>query len=207
MKAYALCVFICCAALCSFNPAGAHCDTLDGPVVKDAKLSLEKSDVTPVLKWVQKSDEAAISGAFQKTLAVRSKGKDSQELADRYFLETLVRLHRAGEGAPFAGLQPADAEINPAVAVAEKALAAGNPEALKNFLTFTLDEGLQEKFKQAEAKKNFRADDVAAGRKYVAAYVALMHYVEGIYEAAHSAGYARYHEGAAAHRRKTDALN
>jgi len=36
----------------------AHCDTLDGPVIKDARTALEKDDITPVLKWVQKKDEA-----------------------------------------------------------------------------------------------------------------------------------------------------
>jgi hypothetical protein len=34
--------------------AGAHCDTLDGPVVMTAKAALEKGDVTPVLKWSAK---------------------------------------------------------------------------------------------------------------------------------------------------------
>ena len=76
----------------------AHCDTLDGPVVKTAKTALEKGEVTPILKWVKKENETEIRDLFKKTLTVRSKGKEAQELADMYFLETLVRLHRAGEG-------------------------------------------------------------------------------------------------------------
>ena len=84
----------------------AHCDTMDGPVVAAAKAALEKGDVTPVLKWVAKDREGEIRTAFQKTLAVRSKGPEAKELAHMYFFETLVRIHRAGEGAPYTGLQP-----------------------------------------------------------------------------------------------------
>ena len=84
----------------------AHCDTLDGPVVKTARAALEKGDVTPILKWVKKENEAEIRDLFKKTLSVRSKGKEAQELADMYFLETLVRVHRAGEGEPYTGLKP-----------------------------------------------------------------------------------------------------
>ena len=32
--------------------AMAHCDSMDGPVVKAAKLAVKTSNVTPVLKWV-----------------------------------------------------------------------------------------------------------------------------------------------------------
>lgn len=78
----------------------AHCDTLGGPVVAVAKQALEKGDVTPVLKWVKKENEGEIRAAFKKTLTVRSKGPEARELADMYFFETLVRLHRAGEGPP-----------------------------------------------------------------------------------------------------------
>jgi hypothetical protein len=84
----------------------AHCDTLDGPVVQTARTALEKGDITPLLKWVRVEDEKEIKDAFEKTLAVRRKGAEAKELADMYFFETLVRIHRAGEGAPYTGLKP-----------------------------------------------------------------------------------------------------
>jgi len=93
-----------CAWLLAQSVASAHCDTLDGPVVTEGKTALEKGDVTPVLKWVKKEYESEIRTAFEKTLVVRSKGLEASELADMYFFETLVRLHRAGEGAPYTGL-------------------------------------------------------------------------------------------------------
>ena len=88
-------------------PARAHCDTEDGPVVSDAKAALTSGDVTPVLKWVRPADEPEIRTAFATTLAVRGNGDASRKLADRWFFETLVRVHRAGEGAPYTGLKPA----------------------------------------------------------------------------------------------------
>ncbi len=114
----------------------AHCDTLDGPVVKTARAALEKGDVTPILKWVKKENEAEIEALFRKTLTVRSKGKEAQEIADMYFLETLVRLHRAGEGEPYTGLKPAGV-VDPAVAEADRALEAGSAENLIKLVTET----------------------------------------------------------------------
>src|SRR5512142_849988 len=82
----------------SSSEACAHCDTMDGPVVNTARMALEKGDVTSVLKWVRKEDEGEIKVQFQKTLAARKQGKEAKELADKYFFETLIRIHRAGEG-------------------------------------------------------------------------------------------------------------
>src|SRR5688572_24952802 len=81
--------------------AAAHCDTLDGPVVETAKLALKQSDVTPVLKWVNKDGEKEVREAFAAALKVRSLNEDARMLADTHFFETLVRVHRAGEGVPF----------------------------------------------------------------------------------------------------------
>ena len=87
--------------------AFAHCDSLDGPVIKEAQLALEKGDVRELLKWVTKEHEKDIRSAFAQSLSVRTKGKEARELADRFFFETLVRVHRAGEKAPYTGLKPA----------------------------------------------------------------------------------------------------
>lgn len=113
--------------------AFAHCDTLDGPVVQTARTALEKGDVTPLLKWMQADDEKEIRTAFQKTLAVRTKGAEAKELADMYFFETLVRIHRAGEGAPYTGLKPGEA-VDPAIALADRALETGSVDKLVNVL-------------------------------------------------------------------------
>ncbi len=121
--------FVTILVLFSYSQVNAHCDALDGPVIIEARLALEKGDVTPLLKWVTKEHEDYISNAFVQTLAVRTKGKEAGELADRFFFETLVRVHRAGEGAPYTGLKPAGT-ITPAVAAADKAILAGSVDKL-----------------------------------------------------------------------------
>lgn len=125
--------------------AFAHCDTLDGPVVETARTALETGDVTPLLKWVQADDEKEIRTAFQKTLAVRAKGAEAKELADMYFFETLVRIHRAGEGAPYTGLKPG-ADVDPAVALADRALETGSVDKLVNVLTDAMANGISRAF-------------------------------------------------------------
>jgi hypothetical protein len=164
--------------------ACAHCDTLDGPVVTEAKAALEKGDVTPVLKWVKKEQEQDIKTAFKKTLAVRTKGPEAKELADMYFFETLVRIHRAGEGAPYAGLKPAGRDLGPAIPAADKALDGGSEKALLKLLTESVQGGVIEHFKEVLERKKFGANDIEKGRAYIKAYVEFIHFVERIYEAA-----------------------
>lgn len=99
------------AALWSAPALRAHCDTLDGPVVAAARVALDKGDNTPVLKWIRAGQEAEVRTAFEQALVERTKGPEARELADRYFFETLVRVHGAGEGAPYTGLKPAGIKI------------------------------------------------------------------------------------------------
>ncbi len=161
--------------------ANAHCDTLDGPVVMQAKAALEKGDATPVLKWVKKENEAEIRDAFRKTLAVRAKGPEAKELADMYFFETLVRLHRAGEGAPYTGLKPAGTDLGPAVTGADKALENGKVDDLTKLVTGDVAAGIRERFNTAMEKKKHADESVDAGREFVEAYATFVHYVERLH--------------------------
>lgn len=172
--------------------AGAHCDTLDGPVVASAKTALEKRDVTPVLQWVKPQAEAEIREAFKKTLAVRGKGDEAQKLADQYFFETLVRVHRAGEGAGYTGLKPAGT-IEPAVAAADKAIETGNADALVHEVTHAVEQGTRTRFKNVLSTAKQSKHSVDAGREYVAAYVEFVHYVEKVHTVAVQ-GAAPHHE-------------
>ena len=158
----------------------AHCDTLDGPVAKTARTCLETGDVTPVLKWVKKEHEAEITDIFKRTLSVRSKGKEAQELADMYFLETLVRLHRAGEGEPYTGLKPAGI-VEPAVVEADRALESGSAEKLVKLITDAASKGIRERFDRTKEAKKHADESVGAGREFVEAYVQFTHYVERLH--------------------------
>lgn len=160
----------------------AHCDGLDGPVVTAAQNALESGDLRRVLIWVGEEDEAEVRAAFDETVTVRKLGADARALADRYFFETVVRIHRAGEGAPFTGLKPAGRDLGPAIPAADAAIATGSPAALAQLLTEKVRQGLHAHFASVMEKKDFSFDDVAAGRTYVDAYVTYVHYVERLYE-------------------------
>jgi len=164
----------------------AHCDTMDGPVITEAKQALEKGDITPVLKWVKKEAEPEIKAAFQKAVAVRSKGPEAKELADMYFFETLVRVHRAGEGAPYDGIKPAGTTIEPGIEAADKALETGSVEDLVKDVTNKVADGIRERFTHAVEAKKHKDESVEAGREFVEAYVTFMHYVERLHEDATS---------------------
>jgi hypothetical protein len=151
-----------------------------------------------VLPWVRPDDEAEIRHAFEHAQAVRELGAKARSLADRHFLETLVRIHRAGEGAPFTGLKPAGLDLGPAVPAADRALTTGSPEAVAKLLLDAVGAGLRERFRAAAEKRSFDPNDVAAGRRFVEAYVPYVHYVEKLWEAATGAAHGHYPEHAAA---------
>lgn len=160
----------------------AHCDGLDGPVVKAAVKALETDNVNLVLIWVKKEFEVEIKNAFQKTLIVRKLGSEAKEMADMYFFETLVRLHRLGEGAPYSGLKPAGRDLGPAIPLADKSIEKKSAEELLKLLTDEVHNGLHHYFQDAISKKEYNPNDIEAGRKFIESYVVFVHYVERIFE-------------------------
>lgn len=167
-------------------PAGnavAHCDTLGGPVVESAKAALESGDIMPVLKWVRSEDEAEIRNVFERVISVREKGDDARLLADMYFFETLVRIHRAGEGAPYTGLKPAG-DVEPVIKEANVALDNGKVDELAESISSEVEHGVREHFKRTYEAKQHADDNVESGRKFVEAYVEFTHYVERLHEVA-----------------------
>lgn len=161
--------------------ASAHCDGMDGPVVKAAQKALRTGNVNLVLIWVAKGDEAEVREAFRKTADVRRLSPQARELADRYFFETLVRLHRAGEGEPFTGLKPAGRDLGPVIPAADRAIETGSAEGLLKLFTGEAREEVAGLFREALARKDYAPDDLEAGRAYVHAYIRLMHHAEHLY--------------------------
>ncbi len=159
--------------------AWAHCDTVNGPVVVAARDALEAGDVTPALKWVKESDEAEVRQAFRMTMAARGASAAAMEVADRFFFETVVRLHRAGEGEPYTGLKDGT-RVDTAIEEADKALERGDAAALVKATTAHVAEGIRERFARVQALRPHAGESVAAGRRYVAAYVDFIHFVETV---------------------------
>ncbi len=197
VKVVAWVVGLAAVGLWGAGAAWAHCDTLDGPVVADAKTAIEKGDVTGVLKWVAKESEGEVREAFRKTLAVRAKGPEARELADMYFFETLVRIHRQGEGAPYTGLKPAGTPPEPGIAESDHALASGKADELVKAATDAVAAGIRQRFAEAAEAKPHAGDSVEAGRKFVAAYVEFVHYVERIFADTKASAHAHAEEHAA----------
>jgi hypothetical protein len=185
------------AAFATTQIAQAHCDSLDGPVVNAARAALTESNVNLVLIWVQPNDESTIKHAFEKTLAVRRLNAEARELADMYFIETLVRVHRAGEGAPYTGLKPAGTDFGPAIPASDKALATGDVKPVLKLLSEKAEHGVREHFQEILAKKKFDKNNVQAGREFVKAYVEYTHYVKGIHDATARATHGHFPETAA----------
>ena len=167
--------------LAALKPAvvQAHCDTSEGPAVKDGRKALETGNINYALKWIPADGEAEMRDVFEKALKVRTLGTEAAELADRLFLETMVRIHRMGEGVGFTGIQPVGTQIDRVVKAADVAIVLSSDADLLPMVPEERRAELDKRFQAALAIKNFDVDDVAAGRRYLAAYVSFFKYAEG----------------------------
>lgn len=163
------------------NQVSAHCDGLDGPVVKAAQKALETNNANLILVWVQKDDADYILKAFKKTIKLRTISPEAKELADTYFYETLVRVHRAGEGAPYTGLKPAGRDLGPAIPAADVSITSGSAKEVWSLLSNSIHNALHDKFIKVEQLKNYDSKDVEKGREFIRAYVEYIHFVEKVY--------------------------
>lgn len=175
--------------------AQAHCDTADGPAASDGRRALETGEVAYALKWIPATSERELRDVFAQVMAVRPLSPQAAEIADRLFLETLVRLHRLSEGVGFTGIQPAGVRMDPVVAAADRALDTGELAPVLQCVAEERRDELQRRFKIARSKQDFRVEDIDAGRDFISAYVDFFKYAEG--HEAH--GYGAHDSGAQLH--------
>lgn len=159
--------------------ASAHCDTMEGPTAQDGLRALETGNLALALKWVAPSGEEELREVFEKARTVRDLGPAAREVADRWFVENLVRIHRAGEGAPFTGVQPYGAPVDERVAAADSAIASGDLAQLEGLVPADRWAELERRFATVLEREDYDATDVAAGRSYIEAYVSFFKYAEG----------------------------
>jgi hypothetical protein len=159
--------------------ASAHCDTEDGPAVTDGRRALEAGNVNIALKWVHQGDEEEVRDAFTRAVAVRDLSSETRDVADRCFLDVVIQVHRAGEGAGFDGIKPTGAHVPPQVVAADEALSLGRIDPLRLLVNDERWDELERTFDQAVALKGFDVDDLAAAREYMEAYLWFLKYAEG----------------------------
>ena len=177
------------ALLLGVPRAEAHCDALDGPVAAAVGKALESGNVHPVLAYAPASAEEEIKVAFEKSRKVRLLGADARALADQAFLETVVRLHRAGEGAVYTGLKPAGLDYGPVIPAAERAIATGDLTKLQAALMHEVEHALHERLAHVRELKNVplepaSAAGVARARERVSAELGFITFAETVRQAA-----------------------
>lgn len=170
------------------NNISAHCDSVEGPVVKAAKEALETGNLNHVLIWVHPDDEAEIEEIYNKVVKVRDINEDVRELADMYFYETVVRVHRMSEGVGYTGLKFEDFQPAEGIEAADKAIENNSVDEILSHVDKADREHVKHYFAEVQSKRNFDINDVNAGREFVKSYVHFIHYVEGLFggEAEHN---------------------
>lgn len=162
-------------------PAFAHCDSYDGPAIKDAIKALETHNVNLVLKWITPQQEKEIIPLFNKTYALKSGDKEVYNIVEKHFFETLVRLHRETEGAPYTGLKPAGT-TKQIIQLSDQAIESNNVEYLLDRLNTHIGKVIKEKYEKVAALDKFKNDSPEKGREFVEAYVDYTHTIEAIHD-------------------------
>jgi hypothetical protein len=163
----------------SSNVTFAHCDTMDGPLIADAKKAMAQNNVNYALKWVPASDETAVRDAFDLAMKVRGLSPEAFELADKYFFDVLVHIHRAAEGVPFTGVKPSGFPVDEKILAADKSIEAGNLTPLEGMISRDIMPELTARFERVMSLKNYEVNNVQAGRAYIEAYVQFFKLAEG----------------------------
>ena len=174
--------------------ASAHCDSYDGPVIKDAVKALETNNVNLVLKWVTTEQEKEIIPLFNKTNQLKSGDKEVYAIVEKHFFETLVRLHRETEGAPYTGLKPAGT-TKQIIQMTDQALKEGNVEDFLVKLNSHINKGVREKYQKVSKLNKVKDSSTEQGREFVEAYVDYTHTVEALHDIIeHGGGHAGHKE-------------
>lgn len=174
-----------------------HCDSLDGPVVVAAKQALESGRVELILPFVPADGEAEVRSAFEQTIEIRGQSPEVGELADRWFFENVVRVHRAGEGAPYTGVKPAGLSEGPVIPIAERAIETGTGDELIAVLGDIVAEQVKHRLDHAMQLKAHADAGVAEAREYVEAMLGLQVWSHKLYLAALASAHGgeHHHEG------------
>lgn len=159
----------------------AHCDSIEGPVVKAAKKALETGNINHALIWVRADDESEVKSMFDKVMKVRDINEDVRELSDMYFFETLVRVHRMGEGVGYTGLKLEDFKPAEGIEAADRAIESGSVVEILTHVEEDQHAKIKEYFAELQAKKKYDVNDIAAGRDCVESYVHFIHFIEGLF--------------------------
>lgn len=162
-------------------PASAHCDSYDGPTIKDAIRALETNNVNLVLKWINQEQEQEIISLFNKTVSLRNADKEVYAIVEKHLFETLVRLHRETEGAPYTGLKSAGT-TKPIVQLSDKALENKDFDDLLGKLNNHIGKVIREKYEKVVILDEVKNESPGKGREYVEAYVDYTHTVEAFHD-------------------------
>lgn len=180
--------------LVGMQSAQAHCDSIDGPVAKAVQKALEDGNVNPVLAYAPALAETEIRTAFERSRKVRGLSADARAMADQAFMETVIRLHRAGEGAAYTGLKPAGTDYGLVIPAAEYAVETGDMAKLKDILVEEIEHALRERLAHVQAlqKKASRepksAAEVPHARERISAELGFITFAEVLRQAAHGKG-------------------
>lgn len=159
----------------------AHCDSYDGPVIKDAERALETNNVNLVLKWISSNQEDEVISLFNKTYSLKDGDGEIYRIVKTYFFETLVRLHRQTEGAPYTGLKPAGNTKN-IIQLSDNAISTGDIDELIEKLDLHINDVLKEKYNRVFELNKIKNNSISNGRLYVEAYVDYTHTIEAIHD-------------------------
>ncbi len=151
---------------------------MDGPIVLAAKKAIKHQNVNYVLIWVDPESELELKNVYNLIMKVRGLGEEAKILADKYFFESLVRLHRNGEGIPYTGIKPSGSPTDERILAADRCIETGDPSLLHDLVPKMKFRNFKNYYDTVMNLKNYDVNNIHQGRRYVEAYVQFFHFAE-----------------------------
>jgi hypothetical protein len=125
--------------------------------------------------------EQEIVYLFNKTNSLKSGDKEVYDIVKKHFFETLVRLHRETEGAPYTGLKPAG-QTKKIIQLSDQTIVDNNIDDLLIKLNKHIEKVIREKYKKVAVLSRTKNISIENGREYVSAYVDYTHTLEALHD-------------------------
>ena len=144
---------------------------------------MQAQEPARVLIWVGHEQEELLLEAYELAIEARKQGGPAAELAEKYLVETAIRLHREAEGMPFEGVKPSTTALPRDITIADEALVKGQVDDVLALLKGALEEKVRGLFDSAWSQQADRHQSIEAGRRWVDAYVRYLVFVHGLHGA------------------------
>ena len=141
-----------------------------GPVMSAAKRSLETGNAQYILIWISEESENTLKNLLEKVCCEINTQKNARDHIVDWYFNTVNHLHSVYCGLHNLNLSTKTPEEKKIIILVEGACKSGNFKEITAIFQDTPDGEIRQRFNDVMKKRNYRLENIAAGRMYVLAF-------------------------------------